>query len=224
MDFKKHMEQVNKEIMDSIDYDAMVEQDTPEQIKSGPGDMYRNQYNARYRAAKTTFPKGSSAKVWEDAAALLPQLKAAYDRAEDDSESLRKNGDNTRADMVEQQYLEEKFLPIVEAIVMCSTPGEVINNNKVIETLDKYARLGNIGGKGFTKEYIKATFTNMREARPGMSNKLVIDELRTIVRLMQNDEIRMATGLAEKLKAKIDNGELVASPDDYELIQRIVLR
>ena len=50
------------------------------------------------------------------------------------------------------------------------------------------------------------------------------DGIKEMMLAANNDKIRSAIDIAKKLKSKIDSGDNIASQEDYELIQKVVLR
>ena len=80
-------------------------------------DFYQQNYNNRFEASKRKIAKGSRPKIANDANDILARLRPRYKKAKDDSDILSSQGEKQRASMVKQQYMEEEFLPAVEALV-----------------------------------------------------------------------------------------------------------
>ena len=189
-------------------------------------DVYQENVNARSENSKRKFPAGSSQRVMEivhDAVAGdggRPGLARSYRRARDDSEFLRSQGSTERADWVKEQYMEEEFLPVVEIVVNFTSPDELLNSKKALKELDKYALTAG-SGDGYTAAYVRSAYGNLLGARPGVSDREVIDAVRRIRRMSMEDNIRGMLGIAKKMKSQIDRGEHMASEEDYELLSRI---
>lgn len=193
-----------------------------------PVDLYQRDETRRIENAKKKFPNGSSKLVKATVAAIIdgdgvPMAGLAYarKRAEDDSESLMKRGEKQRANIVIQQYMQEKFLPAVEAVIEYTSPDELLNSKEALDILDKMA-LGLGSMSGYTASYVRQAYGNQLGQKEGASDPAVRDAVRKIVMLSNNDEISTAIGMAKKMKRQIDEGEHIASDDDYALIGRVV--
>lgn len=189
-------------------------------------DLYQRSVNARRENAKKRYPSGSSQmvlRIVEDAingGGGRPGLARAYRRAKDDSDSLKEQGWKQRARDVEQQYMEESFLPIVEVVVNFTSPDELLNNARALRTLDEYV-LSAGSGTGFTESYIRSAYGEQLGRRPGLSDEEVTLAVKRIKAMARNDNIRGAYGLAKKVKRKVDNGSNMASDEDYDFIAKV---
>lgn len=189
-------------------------------------DLYQRNLNARREAAQKQYPAGSSQRVLAITQDAIngdggrPGLARAYRRAKDDSDSLKEQGWTERAKMVEQQYMEEQFLPVVEVVVNFTSPDELLNNARALKTLDDYV-LSTGSGRGYTEAYVRSAYGNQLGARPGLSDALVSHNVRRIKAMASADNIRGAYGLAKKTKDKVDRGDAMASDEDYELLIRV---
>lgn len=195
-----------------------VEQPTQE-----PVDLYKDFTTKRYEMRKRPIPNGSRPKVAIAANAALQALAPAYKKAKDDSDVLSSRGDKQRAEIIKQQYIQEEFLPAVESVITMNSVDEVIGNKDVLAKFDEYASLDG-AGRGYTESYIRTAHEGETGSFSGTSDGEVRSEIIKINRLMDADQIRSAYGVARKIKERIDNGNNIASPDDYEYLQRIVLR
>ena len=192
-----------------------------------PVDIYKMRESARLEDAKKQYPKGSPqlvkavTKCIIDGDSGAEGLARAHKRAEDDSEALLARGDKERAQMVQRQYMEEKFLPAIEAVINYSSPDELLNCKEALAALDSLAMgLGQM--KGYTASYVRQAYGNQLGQKEGKSDPKVASTVQKIKMLADSDEIRTAIGLAQKIKKQIDNGEHLASDEDYELIGRVV--
>ena len=151
-------------------------------------------------------------------------LIALLNKAKDDSELLLANGDKQRAGYVKDQYLEEKFLPAIETIANMHSVDELLNSKKALDMFDEYASLDNKSGTGYTASFLKTLHKEDRGSFSGTSDSVVRDGIKEMMLAANNDKIRSAIDIAKKLKSKIDSGDNIASQEDYELIQKVVLR
>lgn len=192
-----------------------------------PIDIYQSTATRRWEESKKQYPKGSSSLVRAvvkniiDGDDYSEGLARAKRIAEDDSEALKKRGEMPRAKLVRQQYMEEKFLPSIEAVIDYSSPDELLNCREALSALDEMA-LGDGAMKGYTASYVRQAYGNQLGKKQGESDPTVIDTVRRIRMLVDDDQYRTAIGLAKKLKKSVDNGENIASDDDYSLIGRVV--
>lgn len=195
-----------------------------------PVDIYQRNQNARITEFNKKRPRGSSTLVKAvtqsiiDGAVPGDGLAAAHKKAEDDSDSLKRQGEIERADIVRRQYMDEKFLPAVEAVINYTSPDEVLNCKDALSALDKYA-LGVGSQKGYTAAYIRSAYGDMLgqdlNGNLDRSDDAVREAVCRITRLADHDDIRTAIGVAKQIKKAIDNGEHIANDDDYALIGRV---
>jgi len=189
-------------------------------------DLYQRNLNARRDVAKKQYPAGSSQRVLAITQDAIngdggrPGLARAYRRAKDDSDSLKEQGWTERARAIEQQYMEEQFLPIIEVVVNFTSPDELLNNARALKALDEYV-LSTGSGRGYTEAYVRSAYKDQLGARPGLSDALVSHNVRRIKDMARNDNIRGAYGLAKKTKDKVDKGDAMASDEDYDLLVRV---
>lgn len=202
--------------------------ETTQEVKVAPEwqpiDLYLNNSRKRVANAKKEYPKGSRAlvmSVTEDVINEHGGLAHAKKKAENDSDSLKANGYKDRAELMKQQYMEEKFLPAVETVVEFTSPDELLNCKAALAALDKMA-LGVGSMSGYTASYLREAYGNVLGQNRGGSDPTVVSEMRRIKSLVSDDQIRTAIGLATKLKKKIDDGEAMAEPEDYAVLGRIV--
>ena len=211
-------------------YDSRGEDEDEEEVVEAV-DLYQRDADARREESEKRRPNGSSVLVKTVAQSVIDGdgvpsagLAAAYKRAEEDSDFYKKKGEPKRAEIARKQYMEEKFIPAVETVVNYTTPDEVLNSKEALSALDKYAMvLGN--AKGYTASYIRSAYGDLLGQDLygdfGNSDQTVKDTVCRIKLLADTDQIRIAVGVAKQLKKQIDNGEHMASDDDYELIGRV---
>lgn len=191
-----------------------------------PVDIYNRNRGRIYDVNKKTFPKGSSAAVNMATYAVIDGvgsegLAKAYNRAKEESNALKNRGERGRAELIRQQYMQENFLPAVEIIVNSTSPDEVLNSKQALEELDKYVLLEG-SGRGYTATYIRQAYGNQLGQKEGRSDHSVRSDVMRINALLDDGQVRIAVGIANKLKDKIDKGEAMADDIDYELIGRVV--
>lgn len=202
---------------------AGVPTQAPEEPVPQPVDLYQTYADKQYELSKHKAPRGSRPKVTMTAQAVLEQLAPAYKKAKDDSEVLSSKGDNQRVEILKQQYLQEDFLPAIEALVRYNSVDEVINNRDILAQFDHYASLEG-PRSGFTATYIRETFPEDEGDFSGLSDGEVRSAIKRMEKLLAADQIRSAYGIAKQMKERVDRGTNIASEDDYEFLQRIVLR
>lgn len=149
-------------------------------------------------------------------------VKQAYQKARADIKYLESAGDKQRADIVRQQYMEDYYMPAVDAAVRLSSKQDVLGSKEILDTLDGLVILDGIRGQGYTASLV-ANLYEEGEA-PTISDVEVEDAVRNIVRHCNNGDIGVAIGLAKRIKEQIDSGNNVAIPEDYELIQKVAIR
>lgn len=205
---------------DGVDEQATVEM-------SQPMDIYQAQQDIAMLMGRRNYPRGSSSKVlyyteqYINGSNGTQGLANAHKRVEDDIELLKGKGEALRASVLAQQYMTEKFLPVVEAVANLTSPDELLNCKKALEALDKYA-LGMVRDmRGYTAAYLQTAYQGVRGNQSVQSDGTVTDAVRRINLALDNDQVRAGVGTAVKIKEQIDNGDAIASESDYELISRV---
>lgn len=191
-----------------------------------PVDIYQRNMDRVREVSQKTYPRGSSRAVNMSVYAVVDGmggegLAHAYHEAKEDIDALKARGERGRADIRRQQYMQENFLPAVEIVVNSTSPDEVLNSKKALESLDKYAMLEGTG-QGYTATYIRQAYANQLGQQTGRSDPSVRSGVIRINSLLDNGEVRTAVGIANKLKDQIDRGDAMADDVDYELIGRVV--
>lgn len=151
-------------------------------------------------------------------------IEHEYKKAIDVCESLKAEGENQRAEMVRQQYMEDAFLPLVDALIRLYSEEEVLASQDALETLDSLAMtLG--GGKtdGYTSVYVSSMYEPVA-GQTFTTDAEVADGIRRINMLCDRHNIKSAVGIASRLLDSITMGQNRATPDDYEFLQKIALR
>jgi hypothetical protein len=117
--------------------------------------------------------------------------------------------------------MQEKFLPAVEAVINYASPDELLNCREALSALDKMA-IGVGSMKGYTASYVRQAYGNALGQKEGDSDPTVTEMMRRIKSLVRDDQYRTAIGMAKKLKKQIDDGQHIASAEDYDVIGRMV--
>lgn len=200
-------------------------------VSSGPTDVYKSRVKARRDELKKRYPKGSSAMVRVVAKSVLTGDGAAgaglaphHKRAKDDSDYYRERGELDKAEIVRNQYMEERFLPAVETIIAYTSPDEVLNCKDVLSELDKFV-LGTGRSDGYTAQYIRSSYNNALgedlSARIGKSDDFIRRTVLRIKMLADGGMNREAISLAVSAKKQVDDGSHIANDEDYEIIGRV---
>lgn len=193
-----------------------------EAAPAAPRDIY-SEYQEVYRRQRPVM-HGAKAKVSIDAEVSLKGMKAQYEAAKHQSEMLEKKGEKGLAKMVRDQYMQEKFLPAVESLIMANSVDDIMNATGILDLLDSYAMTDAGKAKGFTRSFIRSLYGEEVGTVTPRSDSVVRDGVETIQRLVYAGSIRAAIGVATKLLERIDAGEQLASAEDYELIQKVAMR
>lgn len=198
-----------------------------EPIPFRPVDIYQRDAIRMLQNSKKSFPKGSASLVKAVTKAIIDGdggaegLAKANLRAKEDSEVLAARGDKQRATLAIQQYMQEKFLPAVEAVIEYTSPDELLNCKEALEALDKMA-IGLGAMRGYTAAYVREAYGNLLGQKEGQSDPTVKDAVRRVQMLAGRDDVSTAVGIAVKIKQQIDKGEHIASDEDYALLARVV--
>lgn len=190
-----------------------------------PVDMLQVQRDVQRDYAKKQFPRGARAQVnatIEDVinGAGADSLARAHKRAKDDSEILDRMGDHRRAQLVRNQYMQERFLPAVEVVVNFTSPDELLNSRDGLKALDEYA-LGIGSMSGYTEAYVREAYGNALGAMQSASSPSVTSAVARINGYVDSDQMLSAKALANKTKKAIDKGDEISSEEDYDLIARV---
>lgn len=201
---------------------------TPEEVESvvETTDIYQRNQDRINDVSRKSFPKGSSRAVDMSVYSVVDGVGAeglahAYHEAKEDIDSLKERGESGRAEVRRNQYMQEFFLPAVEIVVNSTSPDEVLNSKRALDTLDKYALLEG-AGKGYTATYIRQAYGNQLGQQEGRSDPSVRSDVMRINAMLDNGQIRTAVSIANKIKDKIDKGDAMADDIDYDFIGRVV--
>lgn len=221
------LEERIKEVSGEMFGEAKALRNQPEQVPMpAPVDIYQRNRDRVESVNKKSFPRGSSAVVNVAVQSVIngegaDGLVKAYNEAKNESDALKQRGERGRAELRRQQYMQEYFLPALELVINATSPDEVLNSEKALKEMDKYVLLEG-SGTGYTASYIRQAYGNQLGQAEGRSDASVRSGVMRINALLDQGEVRMALGIANNLKQKIDKGDAIADDADYELIGRIV--
>ena len=216
---EEQIAEVTKQMFEDANNGATSIEETEDIVEAPKGvDLYKQSTNKQREEAKKAYPRGASTLTKKIAEEALGGLARQKKRAEVDSDYWKKRGDEERAQMVKDQYMEECFLPAVEMVIISATPDEVLNAKDILSAFDDVTFEY---GPGYTASYIRTAYGDQLGNTTSTSDGYVRDAVARIKSLAAMDQIRSAYGLAKKLKDEIDKGEHKSSDDDYEIILRV---
>lgn len=197
-----------------------------------PMDVYEYNRLHRVEESKSHRPRGSSPIVLATTKAAISGdgvpmngLAQAYKRAKEAVTALKEKGEPGRAGIASRQYMEERFLPAVEAVIRFSSPDELLNCKEALRELDKYA-LGVGSMSGYTASYIRSAYGDLLgkdlDGRFDKSDPAISQMVMRVRILADKGDIRNAIGVAKQAKKQVDDGKNMASEYDYDLISRVV--
>ena len=206
-------------------------EDAGGETPAAPTDLYKRNAGSARAEQKKRRPNGSASIVKAVTKSVVTGdgqrgagLAPAYKKARDDSDFFKKRGEEDRAEIVRNQYMEEHFLPAVEAVIAYSSPDELLNCREALAALDQYA-LGVGKTNGYTAQYVRSAYGNALgedySARTGKSDDYITRIVYRIKMLANGGSNREAISLAVSAKKDIDEGTHIASDGDYALIGRV---
>lgn len=212
--------------------DELYEGNQPEDQEAPtppPVDIYSLMAHNRMLESRMKRPNGASPRIKDEVDYVVngfqgSGLKAAYNMAKAQSDSLYKRGDTLRAKMLKDQYMDEKFLPAVEALVRLTSADEVINSTDALNEMDKLVLTNGGNPAGFTRSFVEQLYRQDLGTTMPSSDAHVSEAVRRISGLIQSDQIRTAVGLATKTLASIEAGQHSADDSDYELLLKVAER
>ena len=189
-------------------------------------DIHQRDVNKMREKANKSYPNGSSAIVNMAVTQVIDGagsegLAHAYKEAMEDYREFKAKEEKDRADIVRKQYMNEYFLPAVELVVNSASPDEVLNSERALRELDKYAFVEG-SGKGYTASYIREAYKDLLGKVQGRSDDYIRSEMRKLHRLMDSGRIREAYGVARKIRDKVKRGEAMADDFDWNLVGKIL--
>lgn len=196
----------------------------PQEAPSGPKpiDYYQAQQNAAYTASQKPTAYGSPAQIMPVVSQMVEEFKeTSYNINKKQYDHLLDAEAKDQAEYLRQNYMTTQALPMVESLVEMYGADALINNNKALAKLDEVMLSPNGTGDGFTKGYLKQMHYQQRGEAPSYSDAEVRNGISKIKQMANNDDIRGSVNKAQRLKQRIDNGELSSSEDDYALLLQV---
>lgn len=192
-------------------------------------DIYRLISQSRLNESRRQRPNGSNPKIKNEVLYIIngvdgSGLKSAYNMAKAQSDALARRGDTLRAKMVKDQYMDEHFLPSVEALVRLTSADEVMNSTDALKEMDSLVLTNGGNPSGFTRSFVEQLYQQDLGTTTPSSDSYVTDAVRRVSGLVESDQIRTAVGLATKTLAQIENGLHSADDSDYELLLKVAER
>lgn len=195
-------------------------------------DLYQQDASKMRDEMGKRRPRGSSPVVLASTKAAISGdgvpangLAQAFKRAKEAVTALKTKGEPGRAELAAKQYMEDRFLPAVEAIIRFSSPDELLNCKEALRELDKYA-MGTGSMSGYTASYVRSAYGDLLgkdlDGRFDKSDPAISQMVMRVRILADKGDIRNAIGVAKQAKKQVDDGKNMASEDDYELISRVV--
>ena len=200
--------------------DVVEEEETP-----SPRDLYEDTRVKIKDVMSTPATNGARAKLSVETSFVLKKLKARHHMAKNRYNNAVSRGDREAADLFLAQYMQEEFLPAVEALVRLNSVDEILNSKELLDEMDSYALVrGGENANGYTRAFLRSIYEDELGKGPSMSDCAVRCCMRDISALMARGQVRTAVGKAEKMLKKIDAGQQIAIDDDYFVLQKIASR
>lgn len=146
----------------------------------------------------------------------------AYKQAKDEAEYLEKTGDIQRAQLVRAQYMEDYYMPAVDAAVRLGSKRDVVNSRDILNLLDNLVLIKGVNPSGYTKSLVLSLYDDTNS--PTQSDIEVQQAVEKIRRFCDEGDISKAISIAGRIKDNIQNGNNIAIPEDYEIIQKVAIR
>lgn len=226
MNFEQAVKQTANEFVAAAAAQREPEQieEVSEEVVAEPVDVWQTRRDS-IQGRPAPRVRGASKKLLLDLDRLLDNgIERAYKKAVDDSELLRAEGELQQAQIVEQQYMQEEFLPIVDALIRLNSQEEVLASQEALATLDALALVpGGNRADGYTSMFVSSLYEPV-ESQQFRSDIDVMQGIARIDKLADNGQMRPAITLAKRLVEGVDMGNYRATPEDYEFLQGIALR
>lgn len=192
-------------------------------------DLYQMIAQNKLREGNRLRPNGASPKIKNEAELIssgwnFTGLKRAYKMAKSQVNALMSNGDTLRAKMLMQQYMDEQFLPAVEALVRLTSADNVINSTDVLRKLDSMVLTSGGNPSGFTRSFIEQLYNSELGTTEPTSDGFIKDAIMRIKAQIENGQIRTAVGVATKALNDVNNGTHSADDSDYSILLKVAER
>lgn len=223
--YKKYLE--NK--MNESELDIRIEAANNEMLPEVQDEVEKKQvdyYQSSRRERKSAPTKGSYGTRPYTKAILkhLEQspVKIGFKKAQEQIKYLKSIGDKQRAELVRQQYMEDYYLPAVDAAIRLGSKQDVLGSKEVLEQLDSFVILDGIRPNGYTSSFVANMYQD--GADPTQSDVEVQEVVDKVRRLCDEGNITSAVAAAKRIKNQIDTGNNIAIPEDYEVIETVAAR
>ena len=211
--------------VDAANEKMLTAEDTPQAQPRTPVDTYQLMSDMATEYSRKRFPNGARPEYRMQAERVLNDLQGPYMAAKKRAESLASHGDKTRAEFAKRQYMQDYYMPAVDALVLLGSADELLSLGPAIEELDKMVLPeGGISGTGYTAALVKALYDSGLGQNGSKSDAVVRDCVSKLRTLTDNGNIRAAVGEAKRMLKLIEAGQNSADDSDYALIQRVAMR
>lgn len=216
-EFEKRIDAVNDEMLSSD-----TEEPTEAPSQAQPIDYYQAQRNAAYDASQKATVYGSPAQIGKIVDKMVDDFKQTrYNVSINQYNHLKDANAPDQAEYMRQDYMTKNALPLVESLVETYGVDAILNNKDALDKLDEVMITGNGSGRGFTRGYLEQMHKQQRGSQDSKSDIEITYGLSQIAYLADKNDIRGSVNEAQRLKEKVDNGELSASDKDYKTLLRV---
>lgn len=196
--------------------------ETTEETVAPPVDLYQQGASQR-REKLTSKGRGASPRLALSLEQILAgPLPIGYKQAKHQSEQMEKQGDVRRSQLVKQQYMQEYYMPAVDALVRLSSPEQMLASEQVLKELDKFVLIPGSRGTGYTRAFVLSMYEE--GVQPAQSDHEVELAVNKVKQYCYDGLIRQAVGLADRTLSSIERGENYAIPEDFELLEQVSIR
>lgn len=223
-DINKGLMEIDKRLKEAFNTDGQIPASEPAEAPSQtqPVDYYQMQQNAAYEASQKPTAYGSPAQVGKIVDKMVDDFKQEYYNVNKNAYDHYLDAEaKDKAEYLRQDYMTKSFLPLVEAIVELYGPDAILNDKGTLSKLDEVAISPNGSGEGFTKGYIKQMHSAQLGSQDSRSDMEITYGISRIKQMADSDDIRGSVNEAQRLKDKVDNGELSANENDYKTLLRV---
>ena len=223
-ELNKGLVEIDKRLKEAFNTDGVIPAPEPsEQLQSAePMDYYQMQENAAYEASQKPTAYGSPAQIGKVVDQMVNDFKQArYNVSINQYNHLKDANASDQAEYMRQDYMTKNALPLVESLVEMFGVDALLNNKGALSKLDEVMITNNGVGDGFTKGYLEQMHKQQIGTQGSDSDMEVVYGLSKVKQMADNDDIRGSVTEAKRLKEKVDNGELSASSDDYNLLLQV---
>lgn len=212
----------NSQLEESKNYWQTAPEPTEQSQQTQPVDYYQAQQNAAYTASQKPTAYGSPAQVSRVVDKMVEDFKQTnYNIYKNQYDHLLDANAKDQAEYMRQDYMVKNALPLVESLVETYGADAILNNKDTLKALDSIMITENGAGDGYTKGYLKQMHQQQLGTQSSGSDAEITYGLSQIAHLADKNDIRGSVNEAQRLKEKVDNGELSASEDDYKMLLQV---